>query len=690
MTNQARLNSFFTAFAGTVSFAFTCLAVASDYGTTGLVDIPTARFEKDGLFSVGASTDERHKQFSITYQATPWLQGTFRYTGFNEFFYWDRNYEFKARLWEEELYLPQVAVGIRDLVGTGVFGSEYVVASKQFGRTDVTLGVGWGRLAGNVGFPNPLTRIDDRFSTRSADIGLGGELSFGNFFSGKDAGVFGGVSHGLEKFPLTLMIEYNPDQYDWDSQRGVDRPKSPWSAGLTWHALPGVDLRLSLQHGDEVGVGFRSYLDSKAEPPRRQSDQFISSYYLSQSDLPPQINKDKWYDRLLFDVERSGLILVEGTLSSDANKAKLVVGNASYALWSDALARHTALADLHLPATVKSIYFVVEEGGHRTATVVVPRPSASYSGNPRTWLNQVRTLSGRTLDTPQYRTSFVTGKINNAINIRSRFQLFDPDDPARYQVFADLSSEYALSSHWAIRSSIAINIDHNFDESNRQQSDSVLPKVRSDVVKYLNQGDSGLEKLIIEGRDTIGRSIHYRVFGGYFETMYAGVGGEMLYWPHKSRIAFGASVAYAKQRDFDRGFGLLDYQVFTGHVSAYWATPFYNYDVAVHAGRYLAKDLGATFEARRTFRNGWQVGIWATLTDVPFEKFGEGSFDKGFYFQVPLDGLFGSKTRGRLATRMRPIQLDGGQRLEDFSSNIFWDLRGARYDAFEPDQRLLP
>jgi hypothetical protein len=690
MTSQARLNSFLTSFAGAVSFTFTCLAVASDYGTTGLIDIPTARFEKDGLFSVGASTDERHKQFSITYQATPWLQGTFRYTGFSEFFYWDRSYEFKARLWEEELYLPQVAVGIRDIVGTGIFGSEYVVASKQFGRTDVTFGVGWGRLAGDVGFPNPLTRIDDRFAIRSAETGLGGEVSFGNFFSGRDVGVFGGASHKFESVPVTAMLEYNPDQYDWDSRRGVDRPKSPWSAGVTWHALPGVDLRLSLQHGDEIGVGFRSYLDSKDEPPRREPDRFISSYYLSQTDLPPQINKEKWYDRLLYDVERSGLILVEGTLSADGNNAQLVVGNASYALWSDALARHMALADLHLPATVKSIYFVVEEGGHRTATVVVPRPSTSYSDSPRVYLNQVRTLSGRTLETPQYRTGFVTGKINNALNIRSRFQLFDPDDPARYQVFADLSSEYALSSHWAIRSSIAINIDHNFDESNRQQSDSVLPKVRSDVVKYLNQGDSGLEKLIIEGRDTIGRSIHYRVFGGYFETMYAGAGGEMLYWPHKSRVAFGASVAYAKQRDFDRGFGLLDYQVFTGHVSAYWATPFYNYDVAVHAGRYLAKDLGATFEARRTFRNGWQVGVWATLTDVPFDEFGEGSFDKGFYFQVPLDGLFGSKTRGRFATRMRPIQRDGGQRLEDFSSNIFWDVRGARYDAFDPDERLLP
>ena len=467
-------------------------------------------------------------------------------------------------------------------------------------------------------------------------------------------------------------------------------PKIPWSVGINWHAFSGVDLNFSLQHGEALGFGFRSSLWTQEELPRRNPDRFISSYYLSPKDMPPQINKAKWYDRLLYDAERSGLILVEGALSQDSESAQLVIGNASYAIWSDAIARFTALADLHLPAKVKSIYFVVEEGGHRSVTVVVPRPSSSFSHDSRVILNRVNILSGRTLSKPDYRTDFVTGKINTSINIRSRFQLFDPDDPARYQVFADVSSEYALSSHWAVRSSIAVNLDHNFDESNRRQSDSVLPKVRSDVVNYLNQGDSGLEKLIIEGRDTIGRSIHYRVFGGYIESMYAGAGGEVLFWPHKSRLAFGASLAYAKQRDFNRGFGLLDYQVLTGHVSAYWATPFYNYDVAIHAGRYLAKDLGATFEARRTFRNGWQVGVWATFTDVPFDKFGEGSFDKGFYFQVPLDGLFGSKTRSRFATRMRPIQRDGGQRLEDFSSNIFWDLRGVRYDAFDPDQRLLP
>ena len=682
----------------TVSFLMGCCAVfsaiapsASDYGTTGLIDIPTARFEADGMFVASASIDERHKQYSITYQATPWLQGTFRYTGFSQFFHWDRNYEVKARLWEEELYLPQVAVGVRDMLGTGIFESEYIVASKRLANTDITLGVGWGRLAGDGVFSNPLKQVDPGFGVRSPYSGVGGEFSLGKYFSGDKVGVFGGVSHQFTSLPLTAMVEYNPDPYPFDINfGGVEGPPSPWSAGLTWHLVPGIDARFSIQHGNEVGLGFRSFLNSSSDPPKRDRVSFVSSYYLSESQLPAQINKNRWYDRLLFDTERSGLILVAGALSDDGYSAQLVVGNADYALWSDAIAQHTALADLHLPASVRTLNFVVEEAGHRSATIVVPRPSSYYSQDSGDLLRQVRILSGRTLQSPQYRTGFSTGRINNTVDVKMRFQLFDPDDPARYQFFAEIGSEYAINNYWVIRSTIALDIENNFDESNRLNSGSRLQRVRSDVVQYLIKGDSGLEKLVLEGRNTWGRSLHYRVFGGYLESMYAGAGGEVLYWPHKSRIAVGMSLAYAKQRDFYRRFDLLDYSTITGHISAYWATPFYNYDLAVHAGRYLAEDVGATLEVRRTFRNGWQVGLWATLTDVPFDVFGEGSFDKGMFFQVPLDGLFGGSSRNAFKTRIRPIQRDGGQRLDDFSGDIFWEMRRARHDVFKLEERLVP
>ena len=173
--------------------------------------------------------------------------------------------------------------------------------------------------------------------------------------------------------------------------------------------------------------------------------------------------------------------------------------------------------------------------------------------------------------------------------------------------------------------------------------------------------------------------------------MFSGIGGELLFQPAASRVAFGASLNWAKQRDYNKEFDHLDYSTVTGFLSAYWATPFYNYDLGVHVGQYLAKDIGGTVELRRTFDNGWSVGLWGTLTDVPFEEFGEGSFDKGLFFQVPFNIFAGENTRGFFRSRLRPIQRDGGQRLEDFSGNIWYDLRALRYDALNENKwRMKP
>ena len=143
-----------------------CIAVpsmASDFGTTGLIDIPTARMSSDGTLTTTAAIQSRTSSYAITYQPMPWLEATFRYTGYNDFFFYDRNYEAKLKLWSEDDFLPQVAVGIRDMVGTGFAGAEYIVASKEVGGFDVTVGMGWGRLAGNGDFENPMTWLSRYF-----------------------------------------------------------------------------------------------------------------------------------------------------------------------------------------------------------------------------------------------------------------------------------------------------------------------------------------------------------------------------------------------------------------------------------------------------------------------------------------------------------------------------------------------
>ena len=97
-------------------------------------------------------------------QALPWMTVAFRYTGiengnpnqllFGFDTYYDRNFDVRFRLWKEGRYRPAGAVGLRDFAGTGLFASEYVVATKTFepealpGRLKVTAGLGWGRDPG--------------------------------------------------------------------------------------------------------------------------------------------------------------------------------------------------------------------------------------------------------------------------------------------------------------------------------------------------------------------------------------------------------------------------------------------------------------------------------------------------------------------------------------------------------------
>jgi len=213
--------------------------------------------------------------------------------------------------------------------------------------------------------------------------------------------------------------------------------------------------------------------------------------------------------------------------------------------------------------------------------------------------------------------------------------------------------------------------------------------VRTDLRRYLQEGASGIDRLVLVKRGKIGRDLYYQTFGGILEEMYSGVGGEILWRRADLPFAIGANLMAVQQREYDKMFGLRDYKTLTGHVSAYWATGFHGFDVAVHAGRYLAKDIGATIEVQKRFANGWSVGAFATLTDVPFEVFGEGSFDKGLIFKIPFDLYSPRNTRGAYRLSIRSINRDGGRMIENWPGALWESMRSTHGDMlFQTQDRM--
>ena len=680
-------------------------ARASDLGTTGLIDLPTARVMDDGEFRIVFSQQRLADIYNLNYQATPWLEVTYRYVrndvkgiryadarvGQHR----DRSYAFKVRLLEESAYLPQIAVGAQDFFGSGAWAGEYAVASKQFRNFDVSLGLGWGRFAKTNTINNPLKLLSDRFgSGYSPNVGgdLGGQARFGSLFRGDRAGIFGGVSYQIPGWPLRVLAEYSSDNYSHE-QRVIMNDAggaSPFNFALDWKPSANTNLVFSRQQGNQWGLRLALSFDTKSNLPRNPPPRFYSSTESrDRSQAPENLNLASWYDRLLYDIERSGLLLRRADLPPGSSVATLEISNMVYGLTADAIHRALTLAEAHLPPSVVTIILVLNEDNIRPATIVYRRQNRGQTRISANNARRIDILPSRVLDSPTNTTIYRWPEMAIGVALKGRVQFFDPEVPLRHQLAAVVSVGAKISEGWNLWGSYFHDITNNFS-TNRPPASS-LPHVRSEINRYLVYGATGLDALYLEKRGTFRENWHYRAYAGVLEEMYSGAGGEIIFQPFQSRFAFGASLNAVRRRDYDRGWDLLDWKVVTGHVSAYWASPFHNLDLGVHAGRYLAKDVGTTFEVRRTFDNGWMIGGFATFTNVSAAQFGEGSFDKGFFFRVPLDKLLPGNQKNLWNTTLHNLQRDGGQRLEGFGQTLWYELRGMRYDAlYNHRNRMVP
>jgi hypothetical protein len=75
--------------------------------------------------------------------------------------------------------------------------------------------------------------------------------------------------------------------------------------------------------------------------------------------------------------------------------------------------------------------------------------------------------------------------------------------------------------------------------------------VRSDSVKFYQANSLHLEQGFMQKGWNLGKGCFMRLAGGYFETAYAGVASEFLYYPAGSRFALGLESATVWKRHYD-------------------------------------------------------------------------------------------------------------------------------------------
>ncbi|GGL53634.1 YjbH domain-containing protein [Wenxinia marina] len=660
------------------------------YGQVGLIDMPTALSAPDGQITATVGGFSGQIRGNFTFQITPRLSGTFRYSGLQGYslpgnplidedeFYYDRSFDLRYQILDEGEYVPAVAVGLQDFLGTGTFSGEYIVATKTLGDSfRVTAGLGWGRLATADSLGMPFGERPER------DFGSGGEVEFDQFFRG-DVAVFGGIEYAATD-ALTIKAEYSSDAYEQETDLGIVEVNSPFNIGLAYRPIDGVQLGAAYMHGSDIAIWGTVLLDPAMRPfgggldpapvpvAVRGADPDIARSW-DRATLPVATLTD----RIRRGLATEGLILDGIDLSGGTARVRYT--NTRYRSEAQAMGRAARVLTTLLPADFGTFVLEPSQRG-------IPISSNTFS---RTDLEQLENTAGgaqEILDrarigdagglpplTPVPREDRFDWGVRPYLN----FVIFD--GPAEVVAGIEARASYEITPNLVLSGAVRYRVTPT-DDNDPERDEPVLYPVRTDAADYIREGNPGIQHLTLAYYGRPARNLYSRVTVGYLESMYGGISTEVLWAPVDANYALGAEVNYVRQRDFDQLFGFQDYDVVTGHVSAY-----YDFQNGFHGqldvGRYLAGDWGATVAVDREFENGWSVGAYATLTDVSFEDYGEGSFDKGIRVTIPFDWFLGTPTRTTASNSLASLTRDGGARL-GVDGRLYDTVRDARLSGLE-------
>ena len=635
----------------------------NNFGLPGLIDLPSAQRLPDGELIFTQQLHETLARTGISSQIVPNLSVAFRYSGHgkngeeaNGRINHDRSFDAHLSLIDEGRYLPSIAIGLRDFIGTGWYSSEYIVGTKTFGNLSWTGGLGFGRLAGRHAIANPVSVFSNQFKIRESNkIGLGGTLGTINWFQG-DAAPFGGVTYRYNE-DLNITAEYTSDLMNRESS--YLKVASPWNFGVLYRVNDTVSLSTQYLYGSTVSFGANINLNPK-RPPSGAGKETAPVPMRARGAKMQLVATDQ--STLLNVLKIDGFEVLNLTEYSDY--VRIDLRNTTYRSYAQALGRTSATLQRFTADNIKRAVVVFHGGGMELASYIVDLERISEEQLSRsTEIGQNGSVGAINTEPLVFELAPST-KFNYGFGPYFTHRLFNPDLPISVEAGAELGLKYKFSQKLSLSGALRKSLFTTLTE-NKSLGDvgGSLPKVQSNWGYYDLEGQKGhIKDFKLSFLNRLGPDFFVRAHVGLLEPMFAGIGAELLYMPKASSIALGLDVHYVRQRDFQMRFDLQDYETTVGKVSLYYDNggPFV---FEINAGRYLAGDWGVTTKLSRRFANGWEVGAYATRTDVAFDDFGEGSFDKGIYVDIPLDWLKGSPSMSKRNFTIRPITRDGGARL---------------------------
>ncbi len=654
-------------------------------GSTGYINTPSAHMREDGTLVLGASHAEPYSMLYVAVQALPWLELSGRYTqtsgvpsgintgvdssGYGSFK--DKSFAGKVRLWPENAggaqWLPAVAVGMEDVgVGTQVFQSRYVVASKKWvfggGQLDATLGYGDKRVDGPFGgfrlaheaLPGWAWVTDyDRINFKN-DIGAN--------LVGLDQRPIGRLNHALE----------------YKSTAG-------WSVQVAMR-----DGQPALNAALHVPFGRRSFAPKTQEPapyitfaprpdeaawrqPETERETLLRALHVAgfrqlavqyqDQTLRATLASNRYTDTTRA-VGRAMRILLA---HSPAQTQKIeVVATAQDMATLRYVAQDLRLLQSYfngaipLASLLPSVQVGMADAGVQPQSTELPsleKVFATADAQPvpdgtKTSLPLDKRLSGESL---QGHTWSVGPQVEVFFN--------DPSGAFKASLGVEAAAQIKLARGMHIDAAAQLRVVENITDV-QQASNSLLPHVRTDVAEYFRGSRAKLNKLVWSQYGQPAPQWYARVSAGLYETMFAGLGGQLMFVPQQAPWSVDVSLDHLAQRDFAAPFKLRDYRTTSGFVSGHLELP-KNITATVRYGRFLAQDTGTRFELKRELPSGVQMGFWFSSTNGN-DTTGPGSVgqpyrDKGLFLTLPFDVVSSQHSRRVVNMALAPWTRDVGQ-----------------------------